>query len=82
MPDKPILFWGTGAIAVQQALRQAADDAAKRRQGESPLPPPYPTAENPFGWRVRHDPLDGPDAAAAARRPPRAAPASTMAVEA
>ena len=57
IPDKPIMFWGTGVTAVQQALRHAAEDAERRRSGQ-PLAPEHPTAENPFGWRLRRDPLD------------------------
>lgn len=57
IPDKPMLFWGTGTKAVQQALQHAAEDADRRRRGE-PLAPPYPCAENPWGWRLVKDPLD------------------------
>ncbi|KPA84874.1 putative mitochondrial kinteoplast poly(A) polymerase complex 1 subunit [Leptomonas pyrrhocoris] len=57
MPDKPLLFWGTGTRAVQQALEQAAGDAERRRRGE-PLAPPYPCPENPWGWRLVKDILD------------------------
>ncbi|CAG9580405.1 conserved hypothetical protein [Leishmania major strain Friedlin] len=57
LPDKPLLFWGTGTRAVQQALEHAADDAERRRRGE-PLAPPYPCPENPWGWRLVKDVLD------------------------
>lgn len=57
LPDKPLLFWGTGTRAVQQALEQAAGDAERRRRGE-PLAPPYPCPENPWGWRLVKDILD------------------------
>ncbi|GET91610.1 hypothetical protein, conserved [Leishmania tarentolae] len=57
LPDKPLLFWGTGTRAVQQALEHAADDAERRRRGE-PLAPPYPCPENPWGWRLVKDILD------------------------
>jgi hypothetical protein len=57
IPDKPMLFWGTGAKAVAQALQQAAEDAERRRNGEPPVPP-YPCAENPWGWRVADDILE------------------------
>jgi hypothetical protein len=57
LPDKPLLFWGTGTRAVQQALVHAADDAERRRRGE-PLAPPYPCPENPWGWRLVKDILD------------------------
>lgn len=57
VPDKPLLFWGTGTRAVQQALEQAAADAERRRRGE-PLAPPYPCPENPWGWRLVKDILD------------------------
>lgn len=60
VPDKPLLFWGTGTRAIEQALKHAAEDAEKRRNGE-PLAPPYPCAENPWGWRLKGDPLDEPD---------------------
>ena len=60
IPDKPMLFWGTGVKAVAQALQHAAEDAERRRNGE-PLVPPYPCAENPWGWRVADDILDMPD---------------------
>jgi hypothetical protein len=58
IPNKPILFWGTGVAAVQQSLRHAAEDAERRRSGK-PLAPEYPCAENPFGWRLKHNILDG-----------------------
>lgn len=58
IPDKPLLFWGTGVRAVQQALEQAAAEASYRRQQKEILPPPYPCAENPWGWRVVKDILD------------------------
>ncbi|KAK7201977.1 kinteoplast poly(A) polymerase complex 1 subunit [Novymonas esmeraldas] len=57
LPDKPLLFWGTGTRAVQQALEHAADDAERRRRGV-PLAPPYPCPENPWGWRLVKDILD------------------------
>jgi len=57
LPDKPLLFWGTGVTALQQALKHAADDAAHMRDGQS-LPPAYPCAENPWGWRLAKDILD------------------------
>ncbi|AIO01166.1 kinteoplast poly(A) polymerase complex 1 subunit, putative [Leishmania panamensis] len=57
LPDKPLLFWGTGTRAVQQALEHAASDAERRRRGE-PLAPPYPCPENPWGWRLVKDILD------------------------
>ncbi|KPI90103.1 putative kinteoplast poly(A) polymerase complex 1 subunit [Leptomonas seymouri] len=57
LPDKPLLFWGTGTRAVQQALEQAAGDAERRRRGE-PLAPPYPCPANPWGWRLVKDILD------------------------
>ncbi|KAG5495357.1 hypothetical protein GH5_03020 [Leishmania sp. Ghana 2012 LV757] len=57
LPDKPLLFWGTGTRAVQQALEHVADDAERRRRGE-PLAPPYPCPENPWGWRLVKDILD------------------------
>ncbi|CCW67736.1 unnamed protein product [Phytomonas sp. Hart1] len=57
IPDRPLLFWGTGSKVVQQALRHAAEDAERRRQGV-PLPPPYPCPENPWGWRLAKDILD------------------------
>ncbi|CAD2216117.1 trichohyalin [Angomonas deanei] len=60
VPDKPLLFWGTGSRAVQQALRNAAEDADRRRRGEA-LVPPYPCAENPWGWRLAKDILDDDD---------------------
>jgi hypothetical protein len=59
IPDKPSLFWGTGSSAVKEALRHAAEDAEQQRGGSSALPPPYPCAENPWGWRLRGDVLDG-----------------------
>jgi hypothetical protein len=62
IPDKPMLFWGTGTGAVQQALKHAAEDAAQQRgDGVAGLPPPFPCAENPWGWRLRRDVLDGLD---------------------
>lgn len=57
IPDKPLLFWGTGVTALQQALQQAVQDASSKRQGEE-LPPPYPCPENPWGWRLANDILD------------------------
>ena len=60
IPDKPMLFWGTGAKAVEQALQVAAEEAAAREREAGLLPPPFPCAENPWGWRLRHDPLDEP----------------------
>lgn len=57
IPDKPMLFWGTGITALQQGLRHAAEDAERKRGGAS-LPPPYPCPENPWGWRLAHDILD------------------------
>ena len=60
VPDRPLLFWGTGVRAVEQALQHEAQDAERRRRGE-PLAPPYPCAENPWGWRLKADPLDEPD---------------------
>lgn len=57
IPDKPMLFWGTGTRAVQQALKHAAADADRKRRGE-PLAPPYPCPENPWGWRLVKDVLD------------------------
>jgi hypothetical protein len=57
IPDKPMIFWGTGTRAVAQALQQAAEDAERRRNGEASVPP-YPCAENPWGWRVADDILD------------------------
>lgn len=59
IPDKPTVFWGTGSKAVEQALQVAAREASRERLGLG-LPPPYPCAENPWGWRVREDPLDEP----------------------
>lgn len=58
IPDKPTLFWGTGTKAVQQALEEAATEANYRRNSESVLPPPYPCAANPWGWRLVKDILD------------------------
>lgn len=58
IPNKPTLFWGTGVRAVQQALEQAAEEAAYRRQSKELLPPPYPCAVNPWGWRLVKDILD------------------------
>ncbi|CCW60379.1 unnamed protein product [Phytomonas sp. EM1] len=57
IPDRPLLFWGTGAKVVQQALQHAAEDAERRRRGV-PLSPPYPCPENPWGWRLAKDILD------------------------
>ncbi|KAH9578608.1 hypothetical protein LSM04_000528 [Trypanosoma melophagium] len=57
VPDRPLLFWGTGLTAVQQALRHAAEDAERKRTG-TPLAPPYPCPENPWGWRLAKDVLD------------------------
>ncbi|ORC87343.1 trichohyalin [Trypanosoma theileri] len=57
VPDRPLLFWGTGVTAVQQALRHAAEDAERKRTG-TPLAPPYPCPENPWGWRLAKDVLD------------------------
>ncbi|KAG8342760.1 hypothetical protein TRVL_06412 [Trypanosoma vivax] len=57
VPDRPLLFWGTGVSAVQQALKHAAEDAERKRNG-APLVPPYPCAENPWGWRLAKDVLD------------------------
>ncbi|CCD14368.1 unnamed protein product [Trypanosoma congolense IL3000] len=57
IPEKPLLFWGTGVAAVQQALQHAAEDAERKRCG-APLVPPYPCAENPWGWRLAKDILD------------------------
>lgn len=57
VPDRPLLFWGTGVAAVQQALRHAAEDAERKRRGV-PLAPPYPCPENPWGWRLARDILD------------------------
>ncbi|RNF25875.1 trichohyalin [Trypanosoma conorhini] len=57
VPDRPLLFWGTGVSAVQQALRHAAEDAELKRRGV-PLAPPYPCPENPWGWRLAKDILD------------------------
>ncbi|EAN93818.1 hypothetical protein, conserved [Trypanosoma cruzi] len=57
VPDRPLLFWGTGVTAVQQALRHAAEDAERKRRG-IPLAPPYPCPENPWGWRLAKDILD------------------------
>lgn len=57
LPDRPLLFWGTGTRAVQQALENVAEDAERRRRGE-PLAPPYPCPENPWGWRLVKDILD------------------------
>ncbi|SCU70203.1 kinteoplast poly(A) polymerase complex 1 subunit [Trypanosoma equiperdum] len=57
VPNKPLLFWGTGVSAVQQALRHVAEDAERKRQGLL-LAPPYPCAENPWGWRLAKDILD------------------------
>ncbi|KEG07775.1 trichohyalin [Trypanosoma grayi] len=57
VPDRPLLFWGTGVTAVQQALQHAAKDAERKRQGV-PLAPPYPCPENPWGWRLAKDVLD------------------------
>ena len=58
IPTKPVLFWGTGSAAVTQALQVAVEEAEAKRQGRSVLPPPYPTADNPWGWRLRFDPLE------------------------
>eukprot|EP00796_Vickermania_ingenoplastis_P001537 gene1537-922_t len=58
IPDKPTLFWGTGVKAVQQALEHAAEEAQYRRQRKELLPPPYPCAVNPWGWRLVKDILD------------------------
>lgn len=58
IPNKPTLFWGTGVRAVQQALEQAAEDAMHRRVSKEILPPPYPCAVNPWGWRLVKDVLD------------------------
>ena len=57
IPDKPMLFWGTGTMAVQQALKHAAEDSERQRNGE-PLAPQYPCPGNPYGWRVTEDILD------------------------
>ncbi|CUG93485.1 Hypothetical protein, putative [Bodo saltans] len=57
VPDKPILFWGTGVSALHQGLQHAAEDAERRRKRE-PLAPPYPCPENPWGWKVAEDILD------------------------
>ncbi|ESL05918.1 hypothetical protein TRSC58_06417 [Trypanosoma rangeli SC58] len=57
VPDRPLLFWGTGVSAVQQALRHAAEDAERKRRGV-PIAPPYPCPENPWGWRLAKDVLD------------------------
>lgn len=58
IPNKPTLFWGTGVRAVQQALEHAAEDARYRRHSKEVLPPPYPCAVNPWGWRLVKDILD------------------------
>lgn len=58
IPNKPTLFWGTGVRAVQQALEHAAEDARYRRHAKDALPPPYPCAVNPWGWRLVKDILD------------------------
>ena len=57
VPDKPLLFWGTGITALRQGLEHAAEDAERRRNGED-LVPPYPCPENPWGWRLVKDVLD------------------------
>jgi hypothetical protein len=57
VPDKPILFWGTGVTALHQGLQHAAEDAERRRKRE-PLAPPYPCPENPWGWKIAEDVLD------------------------
>eukprot|EP00744_Colponema_vietnamica_P021557 GILI01030825.1.p1 GENE.GILI01030825.1~~GILI01030825.1.p1 ORF type:complete len:506 (-),score=122.26 GILI01030825.1:77-1549(-) len=57
VPDKPLLFWGTGTKAISQALQHAAEDAERRRNG-TPLAPPYPCPENPWGWKLKKDILD------------------------
>jgi hypothetical protein len=58
VPSKPMLFWGTGANAVQEALKHAAEEAEAKRSSRTALPPPYPCAENPWGWRLKKDILD------------------------
>ena len=57
VPDKPLLFWGTGSKAIGQALQHAAEDAERRRAGKD-LAPPYPCPENPWGWKLRRDILE------------------------
>ena len=61
VPSKPMLFWGTGANAVKEALKNAAEEAEAKRSKRDALPPPYPCAENPWGWRLKKDILDGDD---------------------
>jgi hypothetical protein len=57
VPDKPLLFWGTGINALREGLVHAAEDAERRRSGAD-LAPPFPCAENPWGWRMVKDILD------------------------
>eukprot|EP00760_Papus_ankaliazontas_P026906 PhM_4_TR3085/c0_g1_i1/m.53774 len=71
LPTQPMLFWGTGVAAVQQALAAEAEEAAARRRsvqvaasnqpsnaGGGGSDGGTPSEFNPWGWRRNPDALD------------------------